>query len=510
VVHRARSRELSSIGPGAAPLWSAFAARVARSPGAVAVRALDSPATAEAEWSYQALHDRAANLSDQLAESGVTAGAAVALALPNSVDFVAHFLALARLGACVLLLSPRYATAEVEAIAARARPRAWICTTTRGTLPSAATLPLRSRRELCAGIEIVRFDATEAGPFDSSDAVVKFSSGSTGEPKGVRLDADALLAEAEQVASTLELTPRDRVVARVPLAHSYGFDLGLLAPLLHGAELRIGEGFIPRLALRELEGATVFLGVPSMYRLWLESKGSLSAPDLRWALSCTAPLPAEIIRAMHERFGLIVAAHYGASECGAITNHRTTQVLARPLSVGQPAQGVHLFVEDESGREAPTGQSGEIVVESAAVARGILGLSSSDGPISIAPGGGRRYRTGDLGRFDAEGYLTLEGRRDALINVGGLKVSPFEVEAVLNAHAAVDDSLVRAEQGQDGESYVVALVVLRGDASASELLRHCHGRLAEHKRPRRVEIVDHLPRTAGGKLDRRPFRREEV
>ncbi|MFN8548179.1 MAG: class I adenylate-forming enzyme family protein [Candidatus Eisenbacteria bacterium] len=481
---------------------------MARSPGARAVRALDLPASGGSEWSYQALRDRATALADELAATGVSAGAGVVLALPNSVEFILHFLALARLGACVLLVSPRYGSTEVEAIAARARPAFWIGRAGRSLLPSETTWPVRARRDLGDGVQVVRCETVGASPFDASDAVVKFSSGSTGEPKGVRLEASALLAEAEQVARTLDLAARDRVVARVPLVHSYGFDLGLLAPLLNGAELGVGEGFIPRLALRELAGATILLGVPSMYRLWLECGGSVSAPELRWALSCTAPLAPETIGAVHRRFGLIIAAHYSASECGAITNHRTTEVLGRPLSVGHPVHGVRLAVQDEAGRELPAGESGEIVVQSAAIARGILGLSAADAPISTAADGGRHYRTGDLGRLDADGFLTLEGRRDALINVGGLKVSPFEVEAVLESHPAVSEALARAERGRDGECYVIALVVPRASTTEVELREHCHGRLAEHKRPRRVEIVPQLPRSAGGKLDRRPVREE--
>jgi len=446
-------------------------------------------------------------VSEELRAGGLTPGSVVALALPNRLEFVSTFFALARLGSTILLLSPRYGSSEVTAISARARPDAWLvatgCAAAQALAETAQAGSVETPRPCVPGVDLtLPRPLTDRSPLDPADAVVKFSSGSTGEPKGVRLEARGLLQSAAAVAETLELREDDRVHARVPLFHSYGFDLGLLAPLFRGASVSVGEGFIPRLALRELGAATVFLGVPSMYRLFLETKGTLDPAGLRWALSCTAPLSVEVIEAVHQRYGVIVSAHYGASECGAITNHLPAEVLRRPTSVGRAVHGVSLALRDELGAPVADGDEGELLVGTLGLARGLLGYDADELLFEEGPEG-RRYRTSDLGRIDDDGYLTLLGRRDQLINIGGLKVSPVEVESVLESHPAVREALVREQRGASGEAFVSALVTLRGQAAESELIRHCHGRLADHKIPRRVESIDVLPRTPGGKLDRR-------
>ena len=397
---------------------------------------------------------------------------------------MAAFFALARLGSTILLASSKWGSSERASLARRARPAAWIA-------PPGLTVELPTQ--------------AQGDPFDDADALVKFSSGSTGEPKAVRLTATALIAEARNIARTLGLDSRDRVHARVPLSHSYGLDVGLLAPLFHGAAVLVGDGFIPRLALRELEGASIFAGIPAMYRLFLETKATPSLASLRWALSSTAPLSPELVRRFEARFGIWIAAHYGASECGAITNHRPSEVAGRIESVGMALDGVRLRLSDANGRPVAAGEPGEVRVESDALARGLL-ADAVPTPFLVEPDGARLYRTADFGRLDAEGFLFLDGRLDELINVGGLKVSPLEVEAVLESHPAVREALVRGEQGANGEWHVIALCVPRSEISQAELLRHCHPRLSDHKRPRRVDLVDALPRGAGGKLDRRPRR----
>ena len=165
-------------------------------------------------------------------------------------------------------------------------------------------------------------------------ALIKFTSGSTGEPKGVALTAANVLAEAVSVAGTLGLSPDDTILAPVPLCHSYGFDLGGLAMLQSGASLTLPDAFIGRRAIADLAdgGCSVFLGVPAMFRLMLEAparhQGDLGSA--RYLLSCTAPLSPALISAFHARFGAVICQHYGSSEAGAVTTHIPARVLDKP------------------------------------------------------------------------------------------------------------------------------------------------------------------------------------
>jgi long-chain acyl-CoA synthetase len=329
--------------------------------------------------------------------------------------------------------------------------------------------------------------AAEGGERVDDEALLKFSSGSTAEPKGIALTAGNVLAEAETVTATLGVAPGDTVLAGVPLFHSYGFDLGVLPTLVAGSTLVLEDAFVPRRTLASLAGATAFLGVPAQYRAFLDTRLD-SPPDLagvRWLLSCTAPLAPETVIAFAERFRAPICQHYGSSETGAVTTHVPDEVLARPASVGRVMGGVELALDD-----------GEVVVRSDAVARRyVLGAPPAPSPL-----GEGTFRTGDLGSLDSDGFLTLHGRRDALINVGGLKVSPAEVAATLERHPAVREAAVLGVPDGRGEEVVFAAVALGGPVDETELLTFCRSSLAEYKVPRRIEIRDELPRTAAGKV----------
>src|SRR6185503_14005051 len=245
-----------------------------------------------------------------LARAGIPEGALVALMLPNSLDFVPTYLALRRLSAIVALVSPKSGPVELEAIRRGVRPHCFITT---------------------AGVTFEPDGEPAALPPDT--ALLKFTSGSTGQPKGIALTAANLDAEAGNIVTGLGLGPEDRILAPVPLSHSYGFDLGVLALLRARCSLAFEDVFVPRRILAELASGriSVFVGVPAMYRAWL---GMPPATDpslpVRYLLSCTAPLPAAVVTAFHARYGAAICQHYGSSETGAVTTHVPDEVLERP------------------------------------------------------------------------------------------------------------------------------------------------------------------------------------
>lgn len=461
---------------GSSLLWEAMHARTGRLGDRVAVQTSAGGLTFEQLWAEA---DRTA---ESLRAAGIGPGDTVGLLLPNSPRFLIALLALFRLDATVALLSPQYGPGELAAIADGVPLTAIVA-----ELPEVRVAVARTATaEGLAVHALAQADGTDNG---DSDALLKFSSGSTAEPKGIALTADNVIAEAETIATTLGLGPGRTVLAAVPLFHSYGFDLGVLTTLLAGTTLQLEDTFVPRRTLATLgaSGIAAFLGVPAQYRAFVDAHIA-SAPDLRgvgWLLSCTAPLGPETITAFHERFGAVICQHYGSSETGAVTTHVPAEVLNRTGSVGRAMSGVELTLDD-----------GEVVVTSRAVARRyVLGAPPAPSPL-----GEGVFRTGDLGRIDDAGFLTLHGRKDAMINVGGLKVSPAEVTATLQRHPAVREAAVLGVPDGRGEQVVYAAVELSGTADETELLSFCRSTLAEYKVPRRIEIRAALPRTSTGKV----------
>lgn len=485
---------------GSESLWDLFTTTAREHGRRAAVEASDGALT------FSELHAAADAVAAELSAAGIREVDCVAQILPNGLAFVPVFLALARLHVRVLLVSPAYQRAELRAIASRLGPSWWVAPASFGDGQDDDELVFDRVREVPVApgvmVRVLRPARRAAGTatFPDDTLLVKLSSGSTGEPKGIALGTRQLLAEAANVVDSLRLTAGDRVLAPVPIFHSYGFDLGVLPCLTAGATLVLPGRFVPRSTARALAGAevSVFLGVPAMYRTLLDACAGealdLSRP--RWLLSCTAPLNPALVADFHAAFHAPICQHYGSSEAGGVTTHVPAEVLRRPASVGVPMCGVRVRVLAADGSECPPGVEGEVVVDGPQVARAYVS-GAPEGPSPLEEG---RFRTGDLGAFDTDGFLHLRGRRDRLINVGGLKVSPLEVQQVLEGFAGVREAAVLGGRDALGEEVVHAVVSLRSPCTEAELLDFCRRHLADYKVPRRIEIRDELPRGASGKV----------
>lgn len=427
-------------------------------------------------------------IANRLSLAGVKTGSVVALMLPNSIAFVPAYLALRSLGTTVALIPPKYGAAELDAIRQGVRPVCYV-TTRAGAKRLDADRVIRLDLTLGAEPLMAAFFADSTAGLDA--AVLKFTSGSTGRPKGIAVPAAALEVEAANIVRNLSLDAGDRILAPVPLCHSYGFDLGVLAMLQSGCTLAIEDTFVPRRELAELVSrrVSVFLGVPAMYRAWLSLPHASSASPLpvRYLLSCTAPLPAPVVTDFHARYRSVICQHYGSSETGAVATHDPTHVLEQPGSVGRPMDGVSVSVVD-----------GEVVVSSGAVASGYV-MGAPAGREPFQPDG---FHMGDRGRLE-NGFLYVDGRVDDLINVGGFKVSPREVIDALESFPAVAEAAVVGVRDRRGEEVVYAAVTLAGAATEGAILEYCRTRLAEYKVPRHVEIRATLPRGPTGKVQLR-------
>jgi long-chain acyl-CoA synthetase len=334
----------------------------------------------------------------------------------------------------------------------------------------------------------------------------QFSSGSTGRPKRVVRTHRQVLAEAGLYKS-LGLTPEDRIFAAVPMFSSWGMGSCLLAAAAAGATLVILDDphpFLLRrrraLELLEQERVTVFPGVPFFFRLLAEAPGAADLSSLRLCFSAGTALPRPVFEAFGERFGVLVRQLYGSTETAMICANMSEDPVATFDSVGAPVAGVSVEIVDDDGARLPAGEVGEVSVTSPAASDGYADADEE----SMRAFREGSYRPGDLGRVDEEGRLYLEGRIKLLIEVGGYKVDPIEVQDVIITHPAVADAIVVGSAGDsDGEETVKAVVVPAAHCEERELIAFCRERLASFKVPRIVEFRDEIPTSPLGKILRK-------
>lgn len=495
------------------PLLAAFAARLAEAPTAPlvvaphrAVSRQDVAAAARAagralagESGDGAGLDGAGGDGTSVGGAGVEAGETVALQAPNGPAFLAGLLAIRGAGCAALVLDPRTPPLERARLGGEIGARVALV-----AAGGWAATPGEWRLIALGGAGV----RPPAGT-----AVVKLTSGSTGAARGVALSVETLLADDAALVATMGIRPDDCLLAAIPLSHSYGLSSLAVPALVRGLTLALPErdGPFGPLAAAAAAEATVFPTVPA----WLGGLVRLSEPpplppSIRLVLTAGAPLAAETSARFRQRYGQPVHVFYGASECGGICYDREGGAAERG-TVGAPVAGVTVeLVTVELATEEPVagepvgaraagGGEGRVAVRSPAVAAGYLaggGLEASDRLT------GGRYLTDDLAAW-SDGELTLIGRLDDLINVKGKKVNPREVERVLGELAAVEEVVVSSSAGEGREPVVRAVVACRpGTLSPEDVVAWCRQRLAEHKVPRSVLLVDELPHTIRGKLDR--------
>jgi long-chain acyl-CoA synthetase len=351
-------------------------------------------------------------------------------------------------------------------------------------LPLLRLLPIVTRRRL---------------PLPAQTVLVRTTSGSTGRPRGVALSARQILADARNISGTLGLSTTTRSLSAIPLSHAYGFSTLLTPCLLLGIPLVVLEHPIPELFRKALgrHRALFFPGVPLLFDLLLASRVSENLLSrLNPAVSAGAPLPPRTARRFAERTGNPLRNFYGASECGAISCERSPKLRARPGCVGAPLKGVRVTLEPvkELSRVAAK-RSGRLVVKGRAVALGYVSVGARP---HLFHG---RFLTSDLGGKDREGRILLEGRLDRMINVGGRKVFPEEVEHVLRRAPGVAEVVVLSiADSLRGESVAAAVVGVNGLREAA-LLAYCREHLAAYRIPRRLLLLPALPLTTRGKVD---------
>ena len=467
------------------------------------------------ELTYGQLERGSGQAAAMLREAGVGAGDRVALMMPNVLAFPLLFYGALAAGAVVVPMNPLLKGREVAHYLGDSGASvilAW---------GQAADEAAKGAAD--GGVPVIR--VTEPGAqavlgsrppledwaerADDDDAVILYTSGTTGVPKGAELTHANLLRNAEVTATTLLATgPGDVVMGCLPLFHSFGLTCGLNAAVLGGACLALLPRFDPGAALEMIsrEKVTIFEGVPTMYAALLHhpDAGRTDASSLRVCVSGGAALPLEILRGFEDTFGCPILEGYGLSETSPVASFNHPDRPRKPGSIGTPVAGVQMRVVDDAGAEVPPGQVGEVVIRGHNVMKGYWG--NPDATAAAIPDGW--FRTGDLARMDEDGYFFIVDRKKELIIRGGYNVYPREVEEALYEHPSVAAVAVIGIPHESLGEEVGAAVALKPGASTTpgELQEFARDRVAAYKYPRQVWLVEELPKGPTGKILRREVR----
>ncbi|CAJ1503726.1 AMP-binding protein [[Mycobacterium] kokjensenii] len=445
----------------------------------------------ERQLSLSELDARSGDLAAALAADGVRAGDRVALMSSNRPEFVIAVHAVWRLGAVVALISPAWKRDEVAHALALAEARYGL-----GDHPVLAEL--MAMRQLDAPVPAgVRVGEP---PDPESDALLVFSSGTTGLPKAVRHTHASLAAAVDHWRDALGLTADDRIQVATPPSHILGL-LNILTALHVGARVRLHRRFDIDVMLKTIaaDKITVEMAVAPI-ALAIAGHPDLESFDLsslRYIMWGATPVTASVAETVTARTGVPFVPAYGTSELPVIAC--SPPDAPRLDTVGRPVPGVRVQIVDiETGQPLAVGEPGQILARSDSLMAGYL---PADATAEVMRDGW--FHTGDIGYLDTDGWLRITDRCKEMIKVRGFQVAPAEIEAVLHSHPAVADcGVFGVPDAADGEA-VIAAVALRGPVGEAELCALVADRLASYKRLRRVVVVPEIPRLPSGKLLRR-------
>jgi long-chain acyl-CoA synthetase len=437
-----------------------------------------------AALSYLELDRRAAGAARELCRRGVKRGDRVALCLPNTPEFVFWYLGALRIGAIAVSVNPALTAPEVSFILEDSGARVVLQD---GPTPEPAEGPVE-----CLPPE--------------TPAVIVYTSGTTGEPKGATLSHANVLFVAESKRRYLGIRPDDRMLLFLPLFHCFGQNAVLNAAFAAGAAVVLERAFDAGQALAAIEqdGVTMLCAVPTHFAVLEERATPAQMRTVRYYMSAAAPLPLAIERRWLRRFGIPIHQGYGLTECSPFASYNHASAY-REGSIGTPIEGVEMAVADvETARLLPAGEKGEIVVRGPNVMLGYWQRPEETGQ-AIRDGW---LHTGDIGRRDEDGYFYIEDRIKDMLIVGGFNVYPAEVENALYRHPAVSEAAVYGVPDKLMGERVCAAIVWRAGmrAGAAELRAFCRGQLADYKVPGDFVSIPALPKGRTGKVLKRVLR----
>ena len=485
---------------------------------------------------YAELDGAVTKFADGLSKLGVKKGDHIALLLGNSPHFVIGLHGALRLGATVIPINPIYTPDEIGYIVNNGDVKAVvtldllvpliekmhqalpkvenyiICDTPQGQASEQDLSALSAFSKMKSFTQLIALgDIGFKGPELEEDdtAVILYTSGTTGKPKGAMLTHKNLYSNAKDVSDYLHMNENDRVITTLPMFHVFCLTVALNAPLMNGATILIDPKFSPKeiFRLAKKYEPTVFAGVPTMYNFLLqyEDGNPEDLKSLRLCISGGAAMPVALLHGFEKKFNVIVSEGYGLSEASPVTCFNPLDKPRKAGSIGQSIMNVENKVVNELGEEVSVGEVGELTVRGPNVMKGYYKLPEETAA-TIRDGW---LYTGDLAKRDEEGYFYIVDRKKDLILVGGYNVYPREVEEVLYNHGEVVEAAVLGVPDPNlGEAVKCYVVTNNPQLTEELLLAYCAEHLARYKVPSSIEFLEELPKNTTGKILRRALKNQ--
>lgn len=473
------------------------------------------------ELSYLQLEEMTNQIANGFMDFGFKKGDVVSIDLPSSPELVLSYLGIMKAGMIANVINVLLKADEIGYIVKDAAAKVIVTHVDniqtikqiQGNLPTLQQVLITGTSKANG---FLAFDAWLSKnsklfkPLDCEEGDVAnllYTSGTTGFPKGVMLTHLNIWDNAENFAK-IHYQQNDRLMVAAPLFHCWGLINGVLATLYAGGTVIIEQRFITEKILSDIEiyKPTIFQGVPTMYNYLCKSpdmkKRDISS--LRFVLSAAAPMPVELIRTLKEEYGIEYAEAYGLTEVSPVIT-TAPYPKTRPGSCGYAMGDTQFRVVNERGEDVPLGEPGELWCRGTAVMKGYLNKPQATREVIDSDGW---FHTGDIVTMDKDGYIYIVDRTKDMINFGGFKVYPREVEEVLHKHPKIRDAAVVGVKDEvKGELVKAFIVASEGEKlSEEEVSRFCREKIASYKVPRLIEFVDQIPRSASGKTLRRLLR----
>ena len=478
--------------------------------------------------SYGELEQTVARFAGALQDLGVQKGDHIAFLLGNTPHFIISLYASMRIGAVAIPINPIYTPDEISYIIKNGDVKTVIaldlllplveagvqgfpqvtnyivCETTSdiGEKYAALSDAAKSKTKLFTQIIAEATHSVEPVEVSSDDtAIILYTSGTTGQPKGAMLTHNNLFSNARDIGDYLQMTNDDRVIATLPVFHVFALTVVVNAPLTRGATIVLAPRFSPSeiFELAATHKATVFAGVPTMFNfLYQYEDGDVNAfSNLRLAISGGSSLPVSLLHSFEKKFNVRVSEGYGLSEASPVTCFNPIDRERKPGSIGPSIINVENKVVNELGEEVAVGEVGELIVRGPNVMKGYYKMPEET---AVAIRDGWLY-TGDLARKDEEGYFYIVDRKKDLIIVGGYNVYPREVEEVLYSHPGIIEAAVVGFPDPNFGEAVHAYVVLKDPTVTVENIKdYCANHIVKYKVPTVIEVIDELPKIQQAKF----------
>jgi len=460
-------------------------------------------------FSYKELNDRSNQITNYLKSLGISSGDRVALLLPNIPSFITFYFAIHKLGAIAVTINSTLKSQEIEFILKNSEAKVVVTLSNLSNQIDITTLPSLEETIIIEGEKQKKSDILlddlikDSSPIaqaielkENTPAVMLYTSGTTGFPKGVLLSHQNIVSNTENTINAIDIEPNDKSLLFLPIFHSYVQFIILNSTLSVGATLVLEREFEMESILNSIQKhqVTLFFAVPTIYNILSDYTLPNRLSSLKKCISAGASLPLEVSEKWHKKFKLIINELYGLTECSMVCFNDSSKI----NSVGRAVNNTEIKIVDDLNNSVPKGALGEIVVKGSSVMLGYWKQPTQTDNIIKE----EWFYTGDIGKLDEEGYLTIVDRKKEMINVGGQNVYPSEVEKILYSHQAVLEVAVYGISEPILGEQVCANIVLNSSQSITEneIIDFCRQSLAHYKLPSVVKFVKSLPKSRTGKI----------